>query len=66
MKMCYAENAVIVEDNGATVRFHPRCPKCGKVLQNVTATGHCSNGSSSVGYYSCYGGCPSFPVVLHR
>lgn len=66
VKPCYAENAAICEDNGSRVKFHPVCPKCGKVMQNVTGSGYCSNGVASVGYFSCYNGCPSFPVILHR
>ena len=67
IKPCFAENAMIVSDDGARVTFHPVCPKCGKVMCNVTGSGHCSNGTARVGSYSCYtSGCLCFPVILHR
>ena len=65
-KPCYAENGAIIQDDGARVTFHPVCPKCGKVMQNVTGTGYCSNGSALAGSYTCYNGCPMFYVTLHR
>ena len=32
-----AENAVIISDDGNYVRYHPRCPHCGKVHENLTS-----------------------------
>lgn len=67
IKPCFAENAMIVSDDGAQVRFHPVCPKCGYVVRNVTGSGHCRHGSAHVGSYSCYKcDCMCFSVVLHR
>ena len=31
VKPCFAENAMIAEDDGTRVKFHPVCPKCGMV-----------------------------------
>ncbi len=32
----WAENAVIVSDDGRTVKYHVRCPYCGKVDTTTT------------------------------
>ena len=66
VRPCFAENAMITEDDGTCVRFHPVCPQCKKVMYNITGMGYCRNGISSLGYYSCYNGCPQFQVILHR
>ena len=66
VKPCFAENAMIVEDDGARVKFHPICPKCGMVMRNTTGSGYCANGTSRVGSYFCNRGCTSFSVILHR
>ena len=66
VKPCFAENAMVCEDNGANVKYHPVCPKCHKVWHNVTGSGHCSNGTAMVGYSTCYHCNVSFPVMLHR
>ena len=66
VKPCFAENAMITEDNGTQVKFHPVCPKCGMVMRNTTGSGHCTNGESRVGSFNCNRGCPCFSVILHR
>lgn len=66
VKPCFAQNAMIVSDDGAHVRFHPVCPHCGKVMTNTTGGGYCMHGTSNVGRYSCICGGGSFPIVLHR
>ena len=35
MKKAVAENAEILEDDGLTITYHPRCPMCG-VIREVT------------------------------
>ena len=42
IKPCFAKKCNIVEDDGARVRFHPVCPKCGEVMRNCIESGHCS------------------------
>ena len=37
IKPCFAENAMIVSDDGARVTFHPVCPKCGRVVLKKSA-----------------------------
>ena len=37
MKKAVAENAEILEDDGLTITYHPRCPMCG-VIGEVTDT----------------------------
>lgn len=66
IKPCFAKKCNIVEDDGARVRFHPVCPKCGEVMRNCIESGHCSNGQSNVGHFTCNRGCPAFPVELQR
>lgn len=34
----WAENAVIISDTGSSVRYHDRCPYCGKVNTMRVAT----------------------------
>ena len=34
----WAENAVIISDNGSSVRYHAKCPVCGKVNTMSTYT----------------------------
>lgn len=41
IKPCFAKKCNIVEDDGARVRFHPVCPKCGEVMRNCIESGHC-------------------------
>ena len=36
----WAENAVIVSDTGSSVRYHAKCPYCGKI--NTMQTGSAS------------------------
>lgn len=66
VKPCFAENAMIAADDGARVRFHPVCPKCGTVMRNVTGSGYCAGGRASAGSFSCSRGCGGFSVILHR
>ena len=47
----WAENAVIVSDNGKTVRFRRQCPYCGKT--DTTYTDEASVGGSSNMTRSC-------------
>ena len=38
MKMAWAENAVIVKDDGDRLEYHRRCPYCGKVADRVKSS----------------------------
>ena len=38
-EQAWAQNAVIVEDNGRNVRWKPRCPFCGFIPPYRTAAG---------------------------
>ena len=50
----WAENAVIVSDDGHTVRYHVKCPYCGKV--NTMST---SSASVTTCIHNTFGSCPS-------
>lgn len=49
-----AENAVIISDDGNYVRYHPRCPHCGKGIV------------ASAGSHTCYQCRKSFQVRIIR
>ncbi len=53
-KMAWAENAVIIKDNGMQVAYHPKCPNCGKVYENITSNVGVSGGTTYAGTFSCY------------
>ncbi len=53
LKMAWAENAVIISDDGSRVTFHRKCPYCGKVIQNVKQSVGVGGGTSSVGSVTC-------------
>lgn len=52
-KMAWAENAVIVKDNGSQVTYHPRCNSCGHVQNMITSTAYVRAGITNVGSFSC-------------
>ena len=62
-----AENAVIVSDDGNYVRYHPRCPQCGKVNESLTSGVGCGNGIvAGPGFHTCYQCHKSFQVRIIR
>ena len=62
-----AENAVIISDDGNYVRYHPRCPHCGKVHENLTSGVGCGNGIvASAGFHTCYQCHKNFQVRIIR
>lgn len=48
----YAVNAVIISDDGRTVRYRARCPKCGYVDMMMTSQTFVSGGIVTI-YSSC-------------
>lgn len=61
----WAENAVIVSDDGRQVKYHPRCPYCGKVNHISLASTYVGSGITN-----CHGPCGSclkiFPIKIGR
>ncbi|MDE5788893.1 MAG: phage terminase large subunit family protein [Clostridia bacterium] len=55
--MAWAENAVIIKDNGNQVYYHPRCPHCGSVASNISSNIWVAKGTntfaSSVKCFKC-------------
>ena len=48
----WAENAVVISDDGRIVKYHVRCPNCGKVNNTSTSSASVGNGVTN-----CYGSC---------
>ena len=61
----WAENAVVISDDGRNVKYHVRCPYCGKVNHNSTSGAYVGSGVTN-----CYGSCSycfkHFPIKLGR
>lgn len=53
MKMAWAENAVIIKDDGNRVEYHIRCPQCGWVNERQTGTVVVGSGVTSAGGGTC-------------
>ena len=61
----WAENAVIVSDDGRTVRYHYRCPMCGKVNTGTTCSIYVGSGITNTNG-SCFSCHKSFPIKFGR
>ena len=57
--------AVIISDDGTTVKYHPQCPNCGRVETGTTCSGHVAR-MSNLGYCNCFKCGKSFPVQINR
>ena len=59
----WAENAVVVSDDGRQVKYHVRCPYCGKVNNMSTSSAYVGSGVTN-----CHGSCgncfKNFPIKL--
>ncbi len=55
MSRAYAvSGAVIISDDGSTVKYHPQCPKCGHVMEGTTCSGYVgSNTRANLGVTTC-------------
>lgn len=62
----FANNGVVVKDDGFNVRVIPKCPKCGYVEQNVTLGGNVGNGQSNIGASHCFNCGEVFNIILYR
>lgn len=63
----YADNGVVIKDDGNQVVFRPRCPKCGYIPPNVSMTGVVMpHGNAMVGSTSCLKCTNSFMITLYR
>ena len=67
-KPCFGQNAIVCEDDGKTVKFHPVCPKCSEVFFNTKGSGYCGDGSgpARVGAFYCPKCNYTFTVTLFR
>lgn len=62
----WAENAVVVSDDGRTVRYHYRCPMCGKVDTRTTMSIYVGPGILANNMVLCSTCHKSFPVKFGR
>lgn len=65
MNEAWAQNAVVISDNGTQVKYHTRCPFCGHVNTMSTGSIFVSNSICNTN-----GNCPncfkSFPLKFGR
>ena len=62
----WAENAVIIQDNGCSVRFRPKCPYCGHIPMNMSMGDSAQNGVRSHNSAICEKCKKTFDIVISR
>jgi len=65
-KQAWAQNAVITQDSGFSIRWKPRCPYCGHIPPLRDCGGTATEGSRTRYYASCDKCGKSFDVVASR
>ena len=65
-KQAWAQNAVIIQDDGFSVRYRPRCPECGYVPTNRNCGGTAQEGVRAHQSDRCDKFGLRFDIVLSR
>ena len=65
-KQAWAQNAIITKDDGRSVRFKPRCPKCGFVPVNRDRGGTASEGIRAATTDCCDKCGEYFEIIISR
>ena len=66
-KPAWAQNAVIIQDNGNSVDYRPKCPYCGEIPWGTTMRGaHAPEGGRSNTNTICSKCGKSFTISLGR
>lgn len=65
-KEAWAQNAVITQDDGFSIRYRPRCPKCGYVPINRDCSGTACAGVRANHFGICDKCGEKFSIVISR
>ena len=65
MENAYVINGVVVSDDGRTVRYHSKCPKCNNVNTTTTYACYCSQITNN-GSVTCSKCGAHFEIQLRR
>lgn len=66
MGQAYGVNAIITRDDGFSVDYRPRCPKCMYVDMNSKMCGAHASYGGSITWTVCHNCGESFQVILRR